>query len=604
MIVAHVTKRSKLVTGLTAGALLFSQLGAPVAAFAQTNDDIQAASAHVQEASASGVRENVVAARLDKPAGAQQAAAPSGQDSAASSDSAQSGSASQAPGEGDGLAGQGDMTAPGAGGGSNAGTGSEGDGGATDPSEPGGGNDGSTDSGNGGSDGATDPDNGGATDPDNGNGGLPVDPDKPIDPEQPETPDVPDPEQPDVPETPEVPEQPETPQAPDAGGSDASAPSTPAPGASASASQSAPAAAVPQTQIAINHYSKDLTVEKFIASIAEPAREVGQENNLYASVMIAQAVLESGSGSSVLSQSPYNNLFGIKGAWKGMSVSMATSEDDGTGALYGVHASFRAYDSVKDSLQDYADLLREDMGSFYSGAWRENAPTAQDAALYLQGRYATDTSYAQKIMDIVNTYDLYRYDNPLFVTAGDSLEPATDDEGNEESAAGMLAALVGEASSQVGVPYVWGGEDLELEGGFDCSGLVLRSFKDALDVDVPRVAADQSTLGEPVEVSLDALMPGDTLYFANEAEGVYHTALYIGDGYYVQAPQPGENVTVTGLDEWTPSFAKRILDVRPMTAEEKAAYVYEKEQQGVALDKTCLDDAALAALDDLRAAAV
>ena len=599
MIVAHVTKRSKLVTGLTAGALLFSQLGAPVAAFAQTNDDIQAASAHVQEASASGARENVVAARLDKQEGAQQAAAPSRQDSAASSDSAQAGSASQAPGEGDGLAGQGDMTAPGAGGGSNTGTGSEGDGGATDPSEPGGGNDGSTDSGNGGSD--------GATDPDNGNGGLPVDPDKPIDPEQPEqpeTPDVPDPEQPDVPEAPEVPEQPETPQAPDAGGSDASAPSAHAPGASASASQNAPAAAAPQTQIAINHYSKDLTVEKFIASIAEPAREVGQENNLYASVMIAQAVLESGSGSSVLSQSPYNNLFGIKGAWKGMSVSMATSEDDGTGALYGVHASFRAYDSVKDSLQDYADLLREDMGSFYSGAWRENAPTAQDAALYLQGRYATDTSYAQKIMDIVNTYDLYRYDNPLFVTAGDSLEPATDDEGNEESAAGMLAALVGEASSQVGVPYVWGGEDLELEGGFDCSGLVLRSFKDALDVDMPRVAADQSALGEPVEVSLDALMPGDTLYFANEAEGVYHTALYIGDGYYVQAPQPGENVTVTGLDEWVPSFAKRILDVRPMTAEEKAAYVYEKEQQGVVLDKTCLDDAALAALDDLRAAAV
>ncbi|WP_088271770.1 glucosaminidase domain-containing protein [Enterococcus wangshanyuanii] len=53
--------------------------------------------------------------------------------------------------------------------------------------------------------------------------------------------------------------------------------------------------------------------------MGEPARKIGQETNLFASVMIAQAILESGSGGSQLSQEPYNNLFGIKGEFEGQS---------------------------------------------------------------------------------------------------------------------------------------------------------------------------------------------------------------------------------------------------------------------------------------------
>ncbi len=45
------------------------------------------------------------------------------------------------------------------------------------------------------------------------------------------------------------------------------------------------------------------------------------ENDLYASVMIAQAILESGGGQSRLSQAPYFNLFGIKGTYQGQGVA-------------------------------------------------------------------------------------------------------------------------------------------------------------------------------------------------------------------------------------------------------------------------------------------
>lgn len=156
----------------------------------------------------------------------------------------------------------------------------------------------------------------------------------------------------------------------------------------------------------------DPTTEEFIASICEPAREIGQERGLYASVMIAQAILESGSGSSGLSKPPNNNLFGIKGSYQGQSAYMLTSEDDGSGGKYDIMSHFRRYPSVRESLQDYADLLTRDMGDFYAPAWKANAATYVQACDYLQGHYATDTSYSSKLQGLILSYDLEQYDHP------------------------------------------------------------------------------------------------------------------------------------------------------------------------------------------------
>ena len=64
----------------------------------------------------------------------------------------------------------------------------------------------------------------------------------------------------------------------------------------------------------------------FIKSIAKDAHKIGQDKDLYASVMIAQAILESSSGNSTLAQAPNYNLFGIKGSYKGQSVNFNTLE--------------------------------------------------------------------------------------------------------------------------------------------------------------------------------------------------------------------------------------------------------------------------------------
>ena len=162
-------------------------------------------------------------------------------------------------------------------------------------------------------------------------------------------------------------------------------------------------------------FSPNFTTQRFIKTIGEDARNLGQKHGLYASVMIAQAILESASGNSSLASPPNYNLFGIKGSYKGTSVNFATQEDDGSGNHYTIRANFRKYPSYKQSLEDYVQLIRGGLPynhNFYSGVWKSNTKSYQDATRFLMGRYATDTSYAAKVNGLIRTYNLTDYDMP------------------------------------------------------------------------------------------------------------------------------------------------------------------------------------------------
>ncbi|MDT2397145.1 glucosaminidase domain-containing protein [Enterococcus avium] len=161
------------------------------------------------------------------------------------------------------------------------------------------------------------------------------------------------------------------------------------------------------------HFEKDESVESFIKKIGEPARKIGQKEDLYASVMIAQAILESASGTSQLAQAPNYNLFGIKGSHNGKSASFSTQEDTGNGSMITIQAEFRAYENYEESFEDYAKLMKEGLSGssdYYSGTWKSNTETYEDATKFLTGRYATDTSYNQKLNGLIETYNLTEYD--------------------------------------------------------------------------------------------------------------------------------------------------------------------------------------------------
>ncbi|MFD1671204.1 glucosaminidase domain-containing protein [Agrilactobacillus yilanensis] len=166
----------------------------------------------------------------------------------------------------------------------------------------------------------------------------------------------------------------------------------------------------------------------FLQALGQEARQLAADNDLYASVMVAQALLESNWGTSDLASSPNYNLFGVKGSYQGDSVNYNTLEDDGSGRLYSIKSNFKKYPSYKASLEDYVYLLKHGITSnvtFYSGTFKSNTNSYLDATQWLTGRYATDTQYADKLNQIIQSYHLTQFDGPEMVNytvkSGDSL---------------------------------------------------------------------------------------------------------------------------------------------------------------------------------------
>ncbi|UZX17735.1 LysM peptidoglycan-binding domain-containing protein [Enterococcus faecium] len=175
-----------------------------------------------------------------------------------------------------------------------------------------------------------------------------------------------------------------------------------------------------------------------ITEIATYAQPIAQANDLYASVMIAQAVVESGWGSSALSQAPYYNLFGIKGSYQGQTVYMDTLEFLNN-QWVNKKEPFRQYPSFAESFNDNAYVLRNTSfgnGYYYAGTWKSNTRSYTDATACLTGRYATDPGYASKLNNIITTYGLTQYDTPASGNAGGGATTGGNNTGSTGSTSG------------------------------------------------------------------------------------------------------------------------------------------------------------------------
>ena len=111
------------------------------------------------------------------------------------------------------------------------------------------------------------------------------------------------------------------------------------------------------------------------------------------------------------------------------------------------------------------------------------------------------------------------------------------------SAETLRDSIVAMARAQVGTRYVLGGA--APSKGFDCSGLV-RYIMSALQVDVPRTAAQQATVGSTVERDVSRLRPGDLVTFGR-GRRVDHIGVYVGDGRFVHASTKAGKVVESQL---------------------------------------------------------
>ena len=149
----------------------------------------------------------------------------------------------------------------------------------------------------------------------------------------------------------------------------------------------------------------------FLSAIKQGAMD-GAKEGVLPSITAAQAILESGWGSSELAKAPNNNLFGIKDSedWNGAIVTVPTQEYL-NGDYITVNAAFRKYASWNDSVVDHAKF-------FTSTEWRKdnyrkvvNETDYRIAAQELKNAgYATDPSYPGKLIRLIEAYKLYEWD--------------------------------------------------------------------------------------------------------------------------------------------------------------------------------------------------
>lgn len=154
----------------------------------------------------------------------------------------------------------------------------------------------------------------------------------------------------------------------------------------------------------------EIAHQQFIQNLVPSSQKAYQLYQVLPSISLAQAILESDWGESGLSQN-YYNLYGVKAGAAEPSVQLETSEYI-DGKRITIMAPFRVYNSWAESVEAHAKLLT------YGVDWNPKlyepvlkAKNYKEAAHALQkAGYATDPTYAQKIIHVIETYHLAQYD--------------------------------------------------------------------------------------------------------------------------------------------------------------------------------------------------
>lgn len=146
-----------------------------------------------------------------------------------------------------------------------------------------------------------------------------------------------------------------------------------------------------------------MTAEEYIEKFKADAITQMKEHGIPASITLAQGMLESGNGNSDLAVIA-NNHFGIKchNDWKGETYIMDDDKKD---------ECFRKYKSVNDSYHDHAMFLTK--RSNYAKLFELKTTDYKAWAKGLkEAGYATDPKYPERLITIIEKYELYQYDSP------------------------------------------------------------------------------------------------------------------------------------------------------------------------------------------------
>ena len=150
-------------------------------------------------------------------------------------------------------------------------------------------------------------------------------------------------------------------------------------------------------------------VEEFINTIAPLIVAEGKKRGYSVfSTVIAQAIIESNSGKSILGYK-YHNYFGMKcgSRWKGKSVNLKTKEEYTVGTLTTIKDNFRVYDSIEEGVKGYYDFISTKR---YANL-KESKTYVEYAENLKADGYATSSKYVNTLCTTVDAHNLTKYDS-------------------------------------------------------------------------------------------------------------------------------------------------------------------------------------------------
>ena len=152
-------------------------------------------------------------------------------------------------------------------------------------------------------------------------------------------------------------------------------------------------------------FAQKITADEYINIYYELAISEMKRSGIPASITLAQGMLESANGNSRLSVEAKNH-FGIKcHGWKGEAVY---HDDDKKGEC------FRKYKNAKESFIDHTDFLMNGRRYAFLFDYKETDYKSWATGLSKAG-YATDPKYAQKLIELIERYELHQYDKGVTV---------------------------------------------------------------------------------------------------------------------------------------------------------------------------------------------
>lgn len=283
------------------------------------------------------------------------------------------------------------------------------------------------------------------------------------------------------------------------------------------------------------------THEEFIAAVAPYAIVDMERRGIYASVTIAQAIIESGWGNDSIAVN-YKNFFGMKSFsrnssgnefWDGSEVNLNASEG---GTDY-----FRVYDSLKNSVYDHG------LNFIVTSTYREHGvlecvqnnlgPKEQLRRIAISG-YAVNRDGSISKPDGVRTYDEFLYEEFIVkwdlekydkMTVEDLLNSSSGNNQISSSNQTNINRMLKEAAriaNDNSYYYSWGGNGPR---GYDCSGFTQYLYRTYLGINLPRNSEEQASYMSAYRIPVSQAQPGDLLWHSG------HVGIYYGNGQSVEA---------------------------------------------------------------------